>query len=622
MRKKTLGKALIAGALLAMAMPGIAYANTISVTVQTSGATPGPNSTFSEIKADADCSNGTLMSGGGINQTIGAGMNSNGNHVMGTEPSLDGTTELNSTTGVVAADVTHWLAFGGTGGGITPSFSTTPYAVCFTSHVIDHTQVVMNNIVSPNSAPVLTVATCPANTVLLGGGARSTPASVGSLKPIASYPTFHNAAHNFGQKAAANGETNPDSWAAIGSNGGTGATTYAYAICSGININVSSVTITVRHTHASGPTVATTGQTTTASCSTSDGKLLSGGAAMSGGDPTSANFTAPGSQGDHLNGSYPSDTAGNPLGNQSTTAASWTAFTHTGGGNSPNTFSDVWALCANDGVSTTSTTLAPDTATPLFGHSVTLTANVTSADPAAGTPDGTVTFFDGTTPLSTVALANGQASFTTSKLQPGSHSITASYNGTASFLASTTTAPTVVTVGFSQPCITATHGGPLTVANGQALCLGPGANQQGRVTVQPGGALAISGAHITGPLTSNAALALSVCQTTLTGPVTAQHTSGYVLIGDDADDPAGCPGNTINGPLTLDTNTGGVEVSANTIAGPVRLTNNSGSGLLIENAIPELEANHITDRLDCTNNTPTLSQAGNTVTGPHTGQCA
>jgi hypothetical protein len=302
-------------------------------------------------------------------------MNSNGNHVMGTEPSSDGNTEFTSSTGVVATDVAHWLAFGGTGGGINQSFSTTPYAVCFTSNLINHTQVVMNKVISPTSSPVLTMATCPANTVLLGGGARSTPASVGSLKPIASYPTFNNATHDFGQKAAADGETNPDSWAAVGSNGGGGAisnTTYAYAICSGNNININGVTVKVRHTDVGGPTSATTGQTATVSCAAQDGKLVSGGAAISGGDVTTADFARPGSQGDHLNGSYPSDAAGSPVGNGSTTAASWTAATHTGGGDSPNTSSDVWALCANDGVSTTSTSLVASTSTPLFGHPVTL----------------------------------------------------------------------------------------------------------------------------------------------------------------------------------------------------------------------------------------------------------
>lgn len=343
------------GALLAIAMPGIAYANTMSVTVQTPGATSGPGSTFSEITTHADCANGALISGGGINQAIGTGMASNGNHVNGTEPSSNGSTEFTGSTGVVATDVAYWLAIGGTGGAVDASFSTTPFAVCFTSNLINHTQVVMNKVAGPTTASTvgLVVATCPANTVLLGGGARTTPASVGSLKPIASFPTFNNAAHNYGQKAAADGETNPDSWAAVGWNGGGGNnnnTTYAYTICSGNNINISGVTVKVRFSEISGPTSATTGQTATVGCGGQDGKLVSGGAAISGGSVTTTDFTGPGSQGDHLNGSYPSDSGGSPVSNGSTTAAYWTAFTHTGGASSPNTYSDVWVLCANDGV--------------------------------------------------------------------------------------------------------------------------------------------------------------------------------------------------------------------------------------------------------------------------------
>ncbi|HKR50466.1 MAG TPA: hypothetical protein VJT72_13005 [Pseudonocardiaceae bacterium] len=355
LRHPILGKALMLGALLAIAMPGIAYANTMSVTVQTPGATSGPGSTFSEITTHADCANGALISGGGINQAIGTGMASNGNHVNGTEPSSNGSTEFTGSTGVVATDVAYWLAIGGTGGAVDASFSTTPFAVCFTSNLINHTQVVMNKVAGPTTASTvgLVVATCPANTVLLGGGARTTPASVGSLKPIASFPTFNNAAHNYGQKAAADGETNPDSWAAVGWNGGGGNnnnTTYAYTICSGNNINISGVTVKVRFSEISGPTSATTGQTATVGCGGQDGKLVSGGAAISGGSVTTTDFTGPGSQGDHLNGSYPSDSGGSPVSNGSTTAAYWTAFTHTGGASSPNTYSDVWVLCANDGV--------------------------------------------------------------------------------------------------------------------------------------------------------------------------------------------------------------------------------------------------------------------------------
>ncbi|WP_250283762.1 MULTISPECIES: hypothetical protein [unclassified Frankia] len=354
LRHPVLGKALIAGALLAVTVPGVAYANTVGVTVRTPGATSGPGSAFSEISTHADCSGG-LISGGGINQAIGTGSSSNGNHVMGTEPSSDGSTEYTGSTGAVGTDVTHWLGIGGSGGAVNASFSTTPYAVCLTSSLISHTQVVMNKISGPTSGSTvgLVTATCPANTVLLGGGARTTPASIGSLKPIASFPTFNNAGHDYGQKAAADGETNPDSWTAVGWNGGGGNsnnTTYAYAVCSGNNIDVSGVTVKIRYSEVSGPASATTGQTATVGCGGQDGKLVSGGAAVSGGSVTTTDFTGPGSGGDHLNGSFPSDSSGNPVGDGTTTAAYWTAFTHTGGTSSPSTYSDVWVLCADDGV--------------------------------------------------------------------------------------------------------------------------------------------------------------------------------------------------------------------------------------------------------------------------------
>ncbi|MCX4524202.1 MULTISPECIES: hypothetical protein [unclassified Streptomyces] len=347
-------KLLAPGAVLALLVPAAAYANTVSVTVKTPGATAGPAATFAEISTHADCASG-LISGGGINQAIGTGMTSNGNHVNGTSPSPDGTTEYTGSTGVVGTDITHWLGIGGSGGAVNASFSSTPYAMCFTSNLVNHTQVVMNKLTGPAGSGVvgLVTATCPANTRLLGGGARTTPASVGSLKPIASFPTFNNAGHAFGQKAAADGETNPDSWSAVGWNGGggdSGNTTYAYAICSGNNIDVGAVTVKVRNTEVSGPTAGTAGQTATVGCGENDGKLISGGAAVSAGNVTTTNFTGPASVGDHLNGSYPSDSGGNPVGDGTTTAAYWTAYAHTGAPSSPGTDTDAWALCANDGV--------------------------------------------------------------------------------------------------------------------------------------------------------------------------------------------------------------------------------------------------------------------------------
>ncbi|MFF0430165.1 hypothetical protein ACFYUJ_38125 [Streptomyces sp. NPDC004520] len=347
------GRALILGAVLALAVPGAAYANTVTVTVKTPGATSGPASANSEISTHADCSIG-LVSGGGINQAVGTGASVNGNHVNGTSPSSNGTAEYTGSTGVVGTDVTHWLGIGGSGGQVNASFSTTPYAVCFTSNLINHTQVVMNKANTPTTGATvgLVTATCPAGTRLLGGGARTTPGNTGSFKTIASFPTFNDSAHAFGAKAAADGETNPDSWSAVGWDSGANSAnyTYAYAICSGSGINVSGATVKVRHTEVSGPTTGSTGQTATVGCGQGDGNLIGGGAAISEGGVTTTVFTGPGSGGDHLNGSFPSTSGGTAVGDGTTTAAYWTASSHTGGQSSPGTSTDAWALCANDGV--------------------------------------------------------------------------------------------------------------------------------------------------------------------------------------------------------------------------------------------------------------------------------
>lgn len=71
----------------------------------------------------------------------------------------------------------------------------------------------------------------------------------------------------------------------------------------------------------------------------------------------------------------------------------------------------------------------------VFGQPVTLSTTLTSA---SGTPSGTVGFYDGTTCLATETLnSSGSASFTTSTLTLGSHSITVIYSGDAKNLAIT-----------------------------------------------------------------------------------------------------------------------------------------------------------------------------------------
>lgn len=80
---------------------------------------------------------------------------------------------------------------------------------------------------------------------------------------------------------------------------------------------------------------------------------------------------------------------------------------------------------------TTTTTLTSSQNPSDVGQSVTLTATVTPQ--YNGVPTGTVSFSDGTTLLKTVAVNKGAAKYTTKTLTSGTHTITATYNGSTDF---------------------------------------------------------------------------------------------------------------------------------------------------------------------------------------------
>lgn len=92
----------------------------------------------------------------------------------------------------------------------------------------------------------------------------------------------------------------------------------------------------------------------------------------------------------------------------------------------------------------TTTTIASTSTSLTFGESVTLTATVASVD-GTGTPTGDVIFMAGTTPVGTANVINGVATLTTTTLPGGVNSITAQYQGNASFGGSNST-PLTVTV--------------------------------------------------------------------------------------------------------------------------------------------------------------------------------
>jgi Bacterial Ig-like domain (group 3) len=85
------------------------------------------------------------------------------------------------------------------------------------------------------------------------------------------------------------------------------------------------------------------------------------------------------------------------------------------------------------------TTLSLSTTDIRFALPVTFTANVAST--TSGTPTGTVIFFDNGTPLNTATLNSSDvATFTTTGLTVGVHTITAVYSGDIDFSSSTASA--------------------------------------------------------------------------------------------------------------------------------------------------------------------------------------
>ncbi len=97
------------------------------------------------------------------------------------------------------------------------------------------------------------------------------------------------------------------------------------------------------------------------------------------------------------------------------------------------------------------------------GTLVTFSARVVST--SIGTPTGTVTFLDGSTPVFTTPLsANGDAVFISSTLAQGSHSITAVYNGSTNFkpASSRVQLVTITSVPITNPDFTLAPTGTIT----------------------------------------------------------------------------------------------------------------------------------------------------------------
>ncbi len=189
----------------------------------------------------------------------------------------------------------------------------------------------------------------------------------------------------------------------------------------------------------------------------------------------------------------------------------------------PNDADPTWAFGDKD-----STQLAlTSSANPVsFGSSVSFKAVVKAVAPGTGTPTGTVTFTEGSKTLAAVALSGGSATYSTSSLAVGSHTITATYGGSANYNSSS--ANTIVMV---QSGCTRTFAGPiysgLTVPDGQRYCLSK-AQAYGSMRVMAGGALTLSSLTVDGKLAASGAVSVQMCGSTVNGSVLDRTLNGSV----------------------------------------------------------------------------------------------
>ncbi len=192
------------------------------------------------------------------------------------------------------------------------------------------------------------------------------------------------------------------------------------------------------------------------------------------------------------------------------------------------------------GKDATKTTVSVAPGPLLAGQQVTFTAITSVLAPGAGSPGGTVTFKDGATTLGTAPVLDlggvKTATFTSSALLGGSHSITAAYGGDGNDTASTSSALPVSLIGAAGVTLSSSALSPVL---GQSVSLtarvtppgGTGTSPTGAVTFKDGSA--VLG---TGTLSTSGGLTTATFATSLLG--VGKHSITATYGGDGHDAPA------------------------------------------------------------------------------------
>jgi hypothetical protein len=113
-----------------------------------------------------------------------------------------------------------------------------------------------------------------------------------------------------------------------------------------------------------------------------------------------------------------------------TTALALGSHTVTAAYNGDTSFTTSTSATLNENVINAAlTTLKASASSSTYGQPLSYTASVSAVAPATGTPTGTMTFTIDGTPQTTATLVNGVATYSTSSLPAGKHTVTAIYSG-------------------------------------------------------------------------------------------------------------------------------------------------------------------------------------------------
>ncbi|HVZ84522.1 MAG TPA: protease pro-enzyme activation domain-containing protein [Terracidiphilus sp.] len=161
------------------------------------------------------------------------------------------------------------------------------------------------------------------------------------------------------------------------------------------------------------------------------------------------------------------------------------AVTYAGDGTFSTSSGSTTVVAVGGGATATTTTLSASSTSPVYGDNVTLTATVA---PSAAT--GSVNFYDGGVKIGTGTLTAGVATYASSSLTIGAHTLTATYFGDTTYAQSnsnslTVTVGTPSTSGTGSFTLTATN---ITVSQGSSgsstLTITPQSGYTGIVNIQ------------------------------------------------------------------------------------------------------------------------------------------